>query len=92
MYPTIVIVGMLLILLVAAYLYFACASVPNKPQPGANIEQSTIRIADRNRSYLFYIPKKLTSKPALIIALHGTGMNALKMRQWTAYEFDQLAD
>lgn len=41
---------------------------------------------------MFYIPKKLSAKPALIIALHGIGMNATKMRQWTAYELDQLAD
>lgn len=89
---TIIIVGIILTLLIVAYFYFAYAPVPNEPQLSFKIEQATIRVADQNRSYLYYIPKKLSTKPALIIALHGTGMNAAKMRQWTAYEFDQLAD
>ncbi|WP_419803183.1 alpha/beta hydrolase family esterase [Mucilaginibacter sp.] len=89
---TIIIVGVLLLLVVIAYFYFAYALVPNEPQLSAKIEQATIQVNNQTRSYLYYIPKKLSPKPALIIALHGTGMNADKMRQWTAYEFDQLAD
>lgn len=87
-----IIIGILLVLLIVAYFYFAYAPVPNEPQFGAKIEQATIRVANQTRSYLFYVPKKLSTNPTLIIALHGTGMNAAKMRQWTAYEFDQLAD
>ncbi len=88
----IIVFGILLILGLTAYFYFVYAPVPNEPQLSAKIEQATIHVATQTRSYLFYIPRKLTSKPALIIALHGTGMNAVKMRRWTAYEFDQLAD
>ena len=88
----IIIVGILLILLIVAYFYFAYAPVPNEPHLSSKIEQATIQVANQTRSYLFYVPKKLSNKPALIIALHGTGMNADKMRQWTAFEFDQLAD
>ena len=88
----IIIVGTLLILLIVAYFYFAYAPVPNEPHLSSKIEQATIQVANQTRSYLFYVPKKLSNKPALIIALHGTRMNADKMRQWTAFEFDQLAD
>ncbi|MEX8548745.1 MAG: PHB depolymerase family esterase [Mucilaginibacter sp.] len=88
----IIIVGILLVFGLIAYFYFAYAPAPNKPQLSSKIEQATIQIANQTRSYLFYVPKELSTKPALIIALHGSGMDAAKMRQWTAYEFDQLAD
>jgi hypothetical protein len=35
---------------------------------------------------------KLPFGSALVIVLHGSGMDGKKMRKWTGYEFDRLAD
>ena len=51
-----------------------------------------MNVSNYDRNYLTYLPGKLSPKPGLIIALHGTGMNAARMRQWTGYELDILAD
>jgi polyhydroxybutyrate depolymerase len=56
------------------------------------IQRGTIRVSDRERSYLAYVPAKLPFGSALVIVLHGTGMDGKKMRKWTGYEFDRLAD
>jgi polyhydroxybutyrate depolymerase len=51
-----------------------------------------MRVGDRERSYLAYVPARLPSGAALVIVLHGSGMDGAKMRAWTGYEFDHMAD
>lgn len=58
----------------------------------AEVTDNIHKAATRERTFLSYIPAALKPRPALLIVLHGTGLNGAKMRQWTGYEFDQLAE
>jgi polyhydroxybutyrate depolymerase len=51
-----------------------------------------MRVAERKRSYLAYVPANLPPRSALIVVLHGSGMDGKRMRECTGYEFDRLAD
>lgn len=76
------------------FLYWGYAPTPEEPKLSAGIEKSTIQAGDYERTYLSYVPKSLVknSKPGLIIVLHGSGIDGEKIREWTGYEFDQMAD
>jgi polyhydroxybutyrate depolymerase len=41
---------------------------------------------------VYYLPARLGSRPALLLALHGSMGNAAQMRRASAYRFEQLAD
>ncbi len=82
----------LLVLGAGAYLYFAYAPVPAMPLLSSVIQPGNINIGNHNRTYQAYIPKKLSPAPGMIIALHGTGMDAARMRQWSGFELEKLAD
>jgi polyhydroxybutyrate depolymerase len=49
-------------------------------------------VSGRKRSYLIYVPANLPPQAALVIVLHGSGMDGARMRLCTGYEFDRLAD
>jgi polyhydroxybutyrate depolymerase len=44
------------------------------------------------REFLEYLPNDIPPHSPLVIVLHGALMDAKSMREWTGYEFDQLAD
>jgi polyhydroxybutyrate depolymerase len=76
----------------AVYAYYWHSPVPPVPPLSAAIRRATIRAGGRERTYLAYLPAKLPPGSALVIVLHGSGMNSTKMREWTGYEFDRLVD
>jgi polyhydroxybutyrate depolymerase len=76
----------------AAYAYYWHSPGPEVPHLSAAIRRSTIGLAERERSYLAYVPANLSLGSALIIVLHGSGMDGKRMRECTGYEFDRLAD
>jgi polyhydroxybutyrate depolymerase len=84
--------GTLILLGVIGYFYFIYAPSPAEPALSAKVGPNTIMLNECNRTYLSYIPQSLPANPSLVIALHGTGMNAERMREWTGYELDKLAD
>lgn len=84
--------GALTALVVAAFFYFVYSPVPAEPALSGGIATATIRVGERERSYLAYVPAKLAAGAPLIIVLHGSTMDGLQMRHWTAFEFDRLAD
>ena len=75
----------------AAYWYYLYSPAPRMPPLSAAIQRGRVRVGDRQRSYLAYVPAKLPSGSALVIALHGSGMDGMRMREWTGYEFDRMA-
>ncbi|MGB8902047.1 MAG: hypothetical protein WCC90_23615, partial [Methylocella sp.] len=75
-----------------AYAYLVYSPKPQMPSLSSEVEHATMRVGDRERSYLAYVPARLPSGAALVIVLHGSGMDGAKMRAWTGYEFDQMAD
>jgi polyhydroxybutyrate depolymerase len=86
------VLGSLLILGTAAYGYFWYSPAPDLPSLSAAAERLTVRVGDRERSYLAYIPANLPPGSPLLIVLHGSAMDGATMRRWTGYEFDRLAD
>src|ERR1700737_1642896 len=89
---TAIISGIIIAALGISYLYFIYAPNPKEPPLSSGIIHGEMRCNTQERTYLAYIPKNLSERPALIIALHGTDMNMEKMRSWTGYELDKLAD
>jgi polyhydroxybutyrate depolymerase len=87
-----IIIGTIVVVLAVCYLYFIYAPEPREPRLSSSIIQGKM-ISDKvERDYLAYIPRNLSERPALIIALHGTDMNMEKMRSWTGYQLDKFAD
>jgi len=82
----------ILVLVGAAYGYFWYSPAPPLPPLSAAIRKSTVRVGGRDRSYLIYVPANLPPQGALVIVLHGSGMDGARMRVCTGYEFDRLAD
>ncbi|MFC1611763.1 alpha/beta hydrolase family esterase [Myxococcota bacterium] len=62
--------------------------LPRMPALSSTIQHGTLEHDGHERTYLFYVPKN----PALIIFLTGGHVEAAKMREATAWEFEVLAD
>lgn len=94
MYTIFSILGGLAIAGFGAFMYLFYAPSPKKPKLSGDAKTITIKAGDYERSYLSYVPKSLdkNEKPGLIIVLHGAGIDGNKIRQWTGYQFDQMAD
>jgi polyhydroxybutyrate depolymerase len=76
----------------SAYAYLVYSPKPQMPTLNSVVQHATMRVGDRERSYLAYVPERLPSGAALVIVLHSSGMDGAKMRAWTGYEFDHMAD
>ena len=63
-----------------------------EPELSAQVQQGSLEFDGRQRSYLYYVPTEVASRPALVIALHGSLGDGARARQAMAYEFDRRAD
>jgi len=64
-------------------------------QLASHIQAGTLRVHDRDRSYLLYVPAQRaasTTPPPLVVVLHGSRQTGKDMRRATGYAFDRLAD
>jgi poly(3-hydroxybutyrate) depolymerase len=90
------IVAILVLIVVALsgadYAYYWYSPAPLAPHLSTAVQRSTMRLGERERTYLAYVPANLPPKSALVIVLHGSGMDGKRMRECTGYEFDRLAD
>jgi polyhydroxybutyrate depolymerase len=88
--------GLILLVLAAigaaAWFYFVHSPRPIESKLSSAVLHETIKVGDRDRSFLAYVPAKLPPGSPLVIVLHGAGMNGARMRRATGYEFDRLAD
>lgn len=91
---TVSIIGCLILLGLFTFLYLFYVPDLKQPKLSADIKKATIKWGNYQRTYLSYVPSSIveSSKPGLIIVLHGSGIDGAKIRQWTGYEFDQMAD
>src|SRR6202162_562247 len=82
------------LIVVALGFYFIeiYAPSPANPTLSAAIQQDSIPIGSMTREFLEYVPHDISPHSPLVIVLHGSLMDAKSMREWTGYEFDQLAD
>jgi polyhydroxybutyrate depolymerase len=86
------VVGILLLIAAVAYTYYWYSPAPPLPPLTARIRRDAVRVDGRDRTYLAYVPANLPRQAALVIVLHGSGMDGARMRRCTGYEFDCLAD
>jgi polyhydroxybutyrate depolymerase len=82
----------ILALIAASYGYFWYSPAPPLPPLSATIRKNGVRAGGRDRSYLLYVPIGLPPRAALVIVLHGSGMDGTRMRICTGYQFECLAD
>lgn len=82
--------------LVIAAAYLAVLLLPAsgvaQPQAGGNVQKLTVRVSDRDRNYVRYVPDNVKPGQPLVIVLHGTFGNGYGMRQDTDYGFEKLAN
>lgn len=90
----VVIVSILALVLIAGvlYLYFVHAPRLNEPALTSAARVDRVHMNGYERTYTSYHPVKTKPRPALVIVLHGTNIDGPKIREWTGFEFDQMAD
>jgi polyhydroxybutyrate depolymerase len=83
-----------LLVVSAAALGYYLLDAPAPPEPDLRGETlaGTIRVGERDRTYIAYIPANARPSPPLVIAFHGSMGSSKGMRIATGYEFDRLAD
>lgn len=94
MIVTVSIIGCLLVLGLFTFWYLFYVPDLKAPKLSSEIQKATINWDNYARTFLSYVPKSIVkdNKPGLIIVLHGSGIDGARIRQWTGYEFDQMAD
>ncbi|WP_426584129.1 alpha/beta hydrolase family esterase [Mucilaginibacter sp. R-33] len=76
-----------------SFLYWGYASTPKAPRLSSKTSREELTVGTEKRTYWKYVPSGLSKdKVPLVIVLHGSGIDGAKIRAWTGYEFDQLAD
>jgi polyhydroxybutyrate depolymerase len=75
---------------IGAALAFVATAVAAGPMGEATRHVSTV--GGRERTFIEYVPKTLKPGAPLLFVLHPSGGDAASMRQYSDYEFDELAD
>lgn len=89
----VILIGLVVIIGLSLFFYWAYAPAPRLPRLTSEISKEEIMIGVEKRTYWKYIPRRLRKgKLPLVIVLHGSGIDGSKIRAWTGYEFDQMAD
>lgn len=81
-----------LLILACLYVYFIYSPAPGKPVLGGSSRADSLQVAQMRRTFLRYVPARLVPGAPLLLVLHGTGQDGAKMRGWSGYQFDLLAD
>src|SRR5258707_2802931 len=77
-------------LTIGAALALVATTVAAEPMGEATRHVSTV--GGRERTFIEYVPKTLKPSAPLLFVLHPSGGDAASMRQYSNYEFDELAD
>jgi polyhydroxybutyrate depolymerase len=75
---------------IGAALAFLATAVTAEPMDEATRHVSSV--GGRERTFIEYVPKTLKPGAPLLFVLHPSGGDAESMRQYSNYEFDDLAD
>ncbi|MFB0497275.1 polyhydroxybutyrate depolymerase [Mucilaginibacter sp. OAE612] len=85
--------GLLALTASILFWYWAYAPTPKVPSLSAKLSREALTVGAEKRTCWKYAPGALgKQKVPLVIVLHGSGINGVKIRAWTGYAFDQLAD
>jgi polyhydroxybutyrate depolymerase len=80
------------VIIAALFFFYVYAPTPQEPVLTSVIRQNIMEWGNKSRTYVSYHPKTEKPNPALLVVLHGSNIDGTKIRQWTGYEFDQMAD
>ena len=61
-------------------------------EPMGEATRHVITVGGRDRTFIEYVPKSLKPGAPLLFVLHPSGGDAAGMREYSNYEFDELAD
>lgn len=85
-------IALLVLMLLVGFWWYLPGELKQRPMLSGTSEDSSIRLAERRRSYVLYTPRQLAQRPALLVVLHGSMSNGERMRRDSGYRFDALAD
>jgi len=89
----ITVVSLLVITCLTLFLYWVYTPTAKAPRLLSEISREEMMIGTEKRTYWKYVPNQLSKrKVPLVIVLHGSGIDGAKIRAWTGYEFDLMAD
>src|SRR5438477_11359388 len=77
---------------VALFGYFVYSPSPEVPRLSGKLTKGSIEVGGLKRTYLTYVPQRLTKGAPLVVVMHGSGQGGAEMRMWTGYGFEHLAD
>src|SRR5579871_3216530 len=70
----------------------ALVSTAVAAQPTGEAKGYVSSVGGRERTFIEYVPKSMKPGAPLLFVLHPSGGDAEGMRQYSNYEFDELAD
>ena len=77
---------------VVLYAYFVYSPAPEVPRLSGKVSEGNIQVGGLKRTYLIYVPQGMSKGAPLVVIMHGSGQNGARMRTWTGYGFERLAD
>jgi polyhydroxybutyrate depolymerase len=80
------------ILMGALDMYVEYQVKPDPPKLSAEVQAGAIRVGAVERQYTAFVPARLRVGSPLLLVFHGSAEDGRKMRIFTGYEFDRLAD
>ena len=72
--------------------YYFEFSAPPAPALSGTFQTGALQADGLERTYSYYVPAHVAGNAPLVVALHGANSNGQKLRAFTGYEFDMLAD
>ncbi|SEJ45065.1 alpha/beta hydrolase family esterase [Demequina mangrovi] len=71
--------------------WFLYAPAPEEPSLAASVERRTLEVDGMTREYVAVVPDDLADDAPVVLAFHGSRMDAEGMRAAAGYRFDELA-
>jgi len=72
--------------------YYFEFSEPQPPSLSGTLQTGQVKVGGLERTFSVYVPPELTRNAPLLVALHGANSSGQKLRRFTGYEFESLAD
>jgi polyhydroxybutyrate depolymerase len=87
-----VLVGSVVLLCAGLFVWQLRETQPPMPRLTGTLRSASISVQGRQRTFSFYVPRRLRPNPPLLLVLHASMMSGREMRAATAYAFDEIAD
>jgi len=85
------VLGGILLILGGLAAWFLYAPSPDEPGLAATVERHAIEVDGMDREYVAVVPDGIAADAPVVLAFHGSRMDAEGMRAAAGYRFDELA-